>query len=377
MQNRRRFLGSVGAAAALAGMGTRTVLATQNTPSYSLWWSEYPSWSVFGVAEKLGLINGKKGTLGTLEQKWGVDVVLKQADYEPCITAYGGNQADAVCITNMDVLAPSLSVESVAIAPTSTSFGADAILTTDPNWKEAAGDEAAILKAVGAFLKGKRVNGLEKSVSEYLVARILAKAGMHEKDVTFLQQDPGFAAQAMMTGQKGFENIVVWEPFVMQTLQTKKTSKVVANSTLIKGEIIDMVVVNRKVIYDAAGELLPDGLKFACCILDAYYEVNRWLANQQTRNRTLVALGEKFSSLNADQMADVLTRCLFFGTPEKGKAVYTDPTLGERMKLVTDFCVKHEITAKAPKISYTPGAKGAANLTFDTRILTELASKRR
>ena len=37
-------------------------------PVYSLAWSEYPSWSVFGVASEKGLINGEKGKLGTLER---------------------------------------------------------------------------------------------------------------------------------------------------------------------------------------------------------------------------------------------------------------------------------------------------------------------
>ena len=34
--------------------------AGAETPSFSLSWSEYPSWSVFGVAGELGLIDGKK-----------------------------------------------------------------------------------------------------------------------------------------------------------------------------------------------------------------------------------------------------------------------------------------------------------------------------
>ena len=46
-------------------------------PVFSLAWSEYPSWSVFGVASELGLINGEAGKVGPIEQKWGVDIELK------------------------------------------------------------------------------------------------------------------------------------------------------------------------------------------------------------------------------------------------------------------------------------------------------------
>src|ERR1051325_586332 len=46
-------------------------------PTFSLAWSEYPSWSVFGVASELGLIDGRQGHQGELEKKWGVDIVLE------------------------------------------------------------------------------------------------------------------------------------------------------------------------------------------------------------------------------------------------------------------------------------------------------------
>ena len=91
--------------------------------AFSLAWSEYPSWSVFGVADEAGLIDKDEGQLGSVEEKWGVDIVLTEADYDTCLTLYGSSTADAVCITNMDVLAPALSRDSVAILPTSTSDG--------------------------------------------------------------------------------------------------------------------------------------------------------------------------------------------------------------------------------------------------------------
>ena len=47
---------------------------TKTVPSFSLAWSEYPSWSVFGVADVTGIINGKKGELGPVEEKWGIDI---------------------------------------------------------------------------------------------------------------------------------------------------------------------------------------------------------------------------------------------------------------------------------------------------------------
>ena len=116
-------------------------------PSFSLAWSEYPSWSVFGVADATGIINGKKGEMGPLEEKWGVDIELKEAEYDPCLAMYGAGQCDAVCITNMDILSPATGRPGVMVLPTSTSNGADACLVT------------ADIKSV-EDLKGKKVFGL-------------------------------------------------------------------------------------------------------------------------------------------------------------------------------------------------------------------------
>ena len=85
------------------GGGGNSTTTTKEVPTFSLAWSEYPSWSVFGVADVTGILNGKKGELGPVEEKWGVDIVLKEAEYDPCLAMYGAGQCDAVCITNMDI----------------------------------------------------------------------------------------------------------------------------------------------------------------------------------------------------------------------------------------------------------------------------------
>src|SRR5262245_44071583 len=145
-------------ATALAMISTSTALAA--APSFSLAWSEYPSWSVFGVAHSLKLIDGAPGQQGAIEKKWNVDIALKEAEYDPCLTMYGAAQCDAVCITTLDALNPSLSRPSVVILPTSTSFGADALL---------------VPKTIISVkkLRGKKITGLAMRVSEYCINRII------------------------------------------------------------------------------------------------------------------------------------------------------------------------------------------------------------
>jgi NitT/TauT family transport system substrate-binding protein len=364
--------GDSAAPGGVSGSAKPTVAqAKGDTPSFTLWWSEYPSWSAFGVADKLGFVNGKKGVLGPIEQKWGVDIVLKQADYDPCIQAFGGGQADAVCITNMDVLSPSLGRNATAICPTSTSFGADALIVTQG------------VKSV-EDLRGKKVYGLEKSVSQYLTVSVLTQGRMKESDITFSQMDPGAAAQAMQGKQNGFDAIVVWEPYLTQTLAKRKDVHVLADSTKIKGEIVDMIVVGNDVLKK------PGGKDFAHAVIEAYYEVNKWLADPKTSDTTHVALGEKFSNLNAEEMKAVLTRCKFFGTPDKGMATFTDPSFPDIMKRVVTFSKDHGMVTQDPSISYTGGGGltpplkapkvGAVepqhNLTFDPSYMSTLSDKK-
>ncbi len=328
-----------------------------NAPSFSLAWSEYPSWSTFGVAHVDQLIDGREGQLGPIEKKWNVDIVLKEAEYDPCISMYGAAQCDAVCITDMDALNPALTRPSVVILPTSTSYGADACLV--PN-------TVTDVKQ----LKGKKVHGLAKSVSEYCFVRNLEILGEKESDYQFSNMDPAAAAMAMQQKDKDIEAIVVWNPFVLDTLNKRPDVKVLFDSTKIPNEIIDCVVVAQDSLNKPGGE------NFACAVIDTYYTLCQRLAAPATADKTLVALGEKFSHLDLASMKKVVQQTKFYSTPKDGLAVLTGPELPNIMKKVVTFCVSHEITGSAPKVGY--GAKAAAAdaaLRFDPTYIKMVQEK--
>ncbi len=326
-------------------------LALPATPAFSLAWSEYPSWSVFGVAHVYKLIDGAEGKQGPIETRWNVDIVLKEAEYDPCLQLYGAGQCDAVCITEMDALNPSLTRPSVVILPTSTSFGADACLVSS-NIKDVKG------------LRGKKVYGLEKSVSEYAFVRCLEELGEKESNHKFTNMDPGAAAVAMQQKQRGYDAIMVWNPFVLETLNKRKDVRVLFDSTRIPNEIIDTVTVAQSAL-DRVG-----GKDFACAIIDTFYAVNDRLADAATRDDTLIALGEKFSHLDLASMKKVVEQTKFYATPRAGLAVMEGTELKEIMERVVKFCVDHDITASAPRIGY--GSKTdavGAHLRFDPSFM--------
>jgi NitT/TauT family transport system substrate-binding protein len=342
-----------GAAAPAATGAAGASGSAGGVPSFSLAWSEYPSWSVFGVASEVGLIDGAKGKMGSIEKKHNVDIELRQADYDPCLQMYASAAVDAVCITNMDALNPSLSRKSVMILPTSTSNGGDALI-------------AVGVSDIKQLRKPRKVYGLTKSVSEYAFVRGLIKKGEDPRNYELANMDPGAASQAMQTNQAGIDAIMVWNPFVLQTLKTRPEAKVVFDSSLIPGEIIDSVVMSA----DALGK--PGGEAFARAVAEAFYAVCARMNDPKTADETYVALGAKFSSLSAAEMRVVCTQTKFYASPAEATALLTGKDLQGVMKTVSDFCVQQEIVPKAPVVAFgtwNDAAHAKADLVIDASFV--------
>ncbi len=307
--------------------------STGSAPKFTLAWSEYPSWSVFGVADAEGLVDKDAGEQGELEKKWNVDIVLNFADYDSCIQQYASSTADAVCITNMDILAPSTGRASVAIMPTSTSAGADACIAVGIDSLEA--------------LKGQKTMGLEKSVSQYCFERVLEMKGLKPADFPFANLDPGVAASGMQTGSGDYKSIMVWNPFVLQTLRKRSDAKVLFDSSMIPEEIIDMVVAGK----DSLAK--PGGKRFAYCVAEAFYRVSKLIDDSATTDKTLVELGEKFGGSPLEDMKKIVEQTRFYKSPETALQLFEGEKFRKQtMTAVAEFCVSHGICDKLPTLSF-------------------------
>lgn len=331
------------------------------TPTFTLAWSEYPSWSVFGVAQEKGLI-GKKGQ-GTIEKKYGIVINLKQADYDACITLYASGAVDANCQTNIDSLAPALGRNSVMIMPTSTSVGADACIVVGfgKGFEDNLEKNAAIL----AFLKSKSTFGLEKSCSQYVFERnlMLMDKTLKPNQLSFRNMDPAAAAQAMQTGQPNINSIMVWNPFVLQTLRTRKDSKVLFDSSTIPEEVIDSVVVAKDVLAKDKGK------QFALALIETYYEVCKMMDEPSQADEVYVALGSKFSNLNAADMRIVCQQTRFYNTPGKAlDLMHSKKFRSDTMPMIVDFCLSHKMIDTKPKVGFDDPS---AQLNFDDSYLKE------
>jgi ABC-type nitrate/sulfonate/bicarbonate transport system substrate-binding protein len=342
----------VGLIALCAAQG---LFAADDLPVFKLGVSEYPSWSLFLTASDQGLIDGRAGKVGPIEKKWGVDIELKDTDYDTTITMYGGGQIDAGCLTDMDSLAPSLSKKAVAIMPTSTSDGADQCIV------------AKDIKTV-ADLKGVKVYGLDNSVSRYCFDRNIELAGDKPDAFNFVNQDPAAATMAMSQGQKTHRAIIVWNPFCMTLKKQNKDVHVLFDSTKIKGEIIDMVTMSRASLEKKGGK------EFACAVIDTYYTFCKMLDNPETAEKTLTALGSRFAKMDAESMKTIVKETSFYSTPEKGLAVFEGAELKKIMEKVNTFCVNRKIVEKAPSIGYGDDPK--ADLCFDPQYIKTVVNKK-
>lgn len=326
-----------------------------DVPVFKLGVSEYPSWSLFLSASDLNLIDGRAGKMGPIEKKWGVDIELKDTDYDTTITMYGSGQIDAGCLTDMDSLAPSMTKKSVVILPTSTSDGADQLIVS----KE--------IKAV-ADLKGVKVFGLDGSVSRYCFDRNIELAGLKPEDFTFVSQDPAAATTAMTLGQKTHQAIIVWNPFCLTLKKQNQNVHVLFDSSKIKGEIIDMVTMSRASLEKKGGK------DFACAVIDTYYSYCRMLEAPETAEKATTALGARFAKMDNESMKTILKETAFYSTPQKGLAVMEGAELKTILDKVNTFCVKRKIVEKPAVVGF--GNDDKSDLSFDPQYIKLVADKK-
>ena len=321
-------------------------------PVFSLAISEYPSWSLFLAAHEQGFINMAKGKLGPVEKKWGVDIVLENVDYDTCIKYYGGKQVDAVCLTALDFLPPSLQIPTVGILPTSTSDGADQLITSKKY-------------TTLAELKGVAVHGLDNSVSQQTFERILEENGQDPNEFNFVGMDPAAATLAFIKGD--IDAIVVWNPFCMQAKRERKDSHVLGSSKIIPEEIIDMIGMSRASLNKKGGE------RFACAFIETYYLFNKAINNPKTNSDALNALGNSFLKLSLKDMRIIVKETSFYGTPESGINLFSGKVFPEKIKENVKFALRREMIESAPTIGY--GSKGSGNFVFNDKYMRLVAAQ--
>jgi len=287
---------------------------------FKVGWSIYVGWMPWGYAADTGIV--KKWA-----DKYGIAIEVKQFnDYVESINQYTAGAYDAVTITNMDTLStPSAGgVDSTAMIVGDFSNGNDAVILKN--------------KAKLADIKGQKVNLVEASVSEYLLARALDGVKMSERDIKIVNTSDADMAAAYKTVD--VSAIVTWNPIVSEVLGNQDAHKVF-DSSQIPGEIMDLMVANTAV--------LKDNPNFGKALVGIWYEtLNKMLAKTAEGKAAKEAMA-KASGTDLAGFDGQLASTRLFVTPQEAAAFAQSKEIATTMDHVRTFLFDKGLLGKDAK----------------------------
>ena len=314
--------------------------------SYRIAWSHYTGWEPWEYIRNSGILE-KWAT------KYGIAIQLDLVnDYIESINLYTGGTYQGCVMTNMDALTiPALGgVDSTALIIGDFSNGNDGIVMKKG--------------AKVADLKGRQVKLVELSVSHYLLARALEMNKMKEKDLTFVNTSDADIAAVFASDKNGA--VVTWNPPLMQC-RKEKGAKMVFDSSMIPGEIIDLMVVRSD---------SPDSLKKA--LTGAWYEAMAIINGKTPAAEQAITSMAGFAGGTLDEFKAQLQTTAMFYQASEAAAFAGGSKLKETMQYVRTFSFEHGLYGDARSkdfvgIAFPDGSvlgdKGNLKLRFSTDFM--------
>jgi NitT/TauT family transport system substrate-binding protein len=287
-------------------------------------WSIYVGWMPWDYA-------GSSGILKKWADKYGIEIELTQInDYVESINQYTAGKFDACVMTNMDMLT----------IPSAGGVDSTALILGDYS----NGNDGVVLKGVGkklADIKGQSVNLVELSVSHYLLARGLESVGLRESDVKIVN-----TSDADIVGAYAAPSVtatVTWKPLLSEVLAGNGSS-LVFDSSKTPGEILDLMVVNTKV--------LKENPELGKALVGAWYEIMAVMQAKDAAATEALTSMAKASGTDLDGFNGQLATTHMYWQPADAVAAVTSADLAAKMDLVRKF-------------SFEKGLLGAGAKTVD------------
>ncbi|WP_220813062.1 putative urea ABC transporter substrate-binding protein [Pseudomonas paralcaligenes] len=332
-----------------AGLAATLSLSAQAAPKtdFSVCWTIYAGWMPWEYGATQGIVD-------KWAKKYGISIdVVQLNDYVESINQYTAGQFDGCTMTNMDALTiPAAGgVDSTALVIGDFSNGNDGIVIKGE--KKTLGD-----------LKGQNVNLVELSVSHYLLARGLERAGLSEKDLKVVNTSDADMVAAFATND--VQAVATWNPLLAEIEATPGVTKVF-DSSQIPGEIIDLMVVN--------SETLKDNPTLGKALTGAWYEI---MAAMSADSAAGMAAREHMAKASGTDLAGYeaqLAATKMFYSAKDAVAFATSAKLPATMTKVAEFSFAHGLlgegaqSAEAIGMAFakgvTTGDKGNLKLRFD------------
>jgi NitT/TauT family transport system substrate-binding protein len=203
----------------------------------------------------------------------------------------------------------------------------------------------------------------------YLLARALETAGLTEKDVTIVNTSDADIVAAF-TAAPDMNAVVTWNPQLAAVLEVPGAS-LVFDSSMIRGEIIDLMVVNTQTLRDN-----PDLGK---ALTGAWYEVMAAMQRKDDAGAGALDFMAKASGTDIAGYEAQLGATRLFSDPQSAVAFAKSADLATTMNRVRKFSFAHGLlgngaaSADAVGIEVPDGQilgdSGNVKLRFDTEFM--------
>jgi NitT/TauT family transport system substrate-binding protein len=280
--------------------------------SFKICWSIYVGWMPWAYGAEQGIVK-KWG------DKYGIDIEVVQInDYIESINQYTAGAFDACTMTNMDALT----------IPAAGGVDSTALVVGDFS----NGNDGVVLKGKSALadIKGQKVNLVELSVSHYLLARGLESVGLSEKDLTVVNTSD--ADMVAVYGTDDVTAVATWNPLLSEIASMPDSTKVF-DSSMIPGEIIDLLVINT--------ETLKANPKLGKALVGAWYEIMATMSASDKAGTEAKSFMAEASGTDLAGYESQLASTEMFYTPKAALALTNSQTLVTTMQHVANFSFDH------------------------------------
>jgi NitT/TauT family transport system substrate-binding protein len=309
-----RLLGKLGTAVLVAGSLMLAACSqgpdpkTEPRTEFTIGWSIYAGWMPWPYAQQAGIV--KKWA-----DKYGITINLVQVnDYVESVNQYTAGKFDGVTVTNMDALT----------IPAAGGKDTTAIIVGDYS----NGNDGILLKGANSLsaIKGRQAYLVELSVSHYLLARGLDKAGLKAPDVKTVNTSDADIVAAF--GAPDVTAAVAWNP-QLSVMKAEKGVNLVFSSADIPGEILDLMVVDTAT--------LKANPNLGKALVGIWYETVALMQRQDAEGAAARAAMAKLSGATPEMFDSQLATTFLYADPKAAVAATTSPTLVETMTLVRNF----------------------------------------
>lgn len=315
------MIGSLGAKVGMVGKialvaGALVLASCSKGPSapsvprteFSIGWSIYAGWMPWPYAQQAGIV--KKWA-----DKYGIKInVVQVNDYVESVNQYTAGKFDGVTVTNMDALT----------IPAAGGKDTSAIIVGDYS----NGNDGVLLKGANALsaIKGRQVYLVELSVSHYLLARGLEKAGLKPTDIKTVNTSDADIVGAF--GSPEAQAAVAWNP-QLSVMKGQPGVSQVFSSADIPGEIVDLLVVDTAT--------LKANPNLGKALAGIWYETVALMQRQDAEGKAARAGMAKLAGSTPEQFDSQLATTFLYADPKAAVAATSAPALVNTMTRVRDF----------------------------------------